>query len=78
MYKKDLALNNLQGLIYHKAPNKQRYIILLYMYKYVCISVCVCVCVCARAHINYLRFKLSCANINNLYNKLIMSIRRDE
>ena len=34
MYKEDLALNNLQWLIYHKPnPTKLNHIYLIYMYK---------------------------------------------
>ena len=33
MYKKDLALNNLQWLICHKKPNKPNHIYVIYMYK---------------------------------------------
>ena len=33
MYKEDLALNNLQGLICHKTQTKPNHIYLLYMYK---------------------------------------------
>ena len=40
LYKEDLALNNLEELIYHK-PTKQCQILL-----YICARVCVCVCVC--------------------------------
>ena len=33
MYKEDLALNNLQRLIYHKNPTQPNHIYLIYMYK---------------------------------------------
>ena len=33
MYKEDLALNNLQGLICHEPPTKLNHIYLIYMYK---------------------------------------------
>ena len=53
MSKKDLALNNLQGLIWQNKNKKQPkphfihiYLILLYIYIYIYIYMCVCVCVC--------------------------------
>ena len=49
-YKEDLALNNLEWLIYHKAlPNQIAYILFIYIYIYIYMGVCVCVCVCVKS-----------------------------
>ena len=45
VYKKDLALNNLQWLIFHKTKPNQIIYIYIYIYIYICVCVCVCVCV---------------------------------
>ena len=46
MYKDNLALNNLQGLICYKTKLNQIIYIMIYIYIYIYICVCVCVCVC--------------------------------
>ena len=46
--KMDLALINLQRLLYHKTQTNKRMknILCIYIYIYIYIYVCVCVCVC--------------------------------
>ena len=52
MCKQDLALNNLQGLIFHKTKPKNLNNTYKNQNKIVCVCVCMCVCMCVHNFIS--------------------------